>query len=81
MEQRLILPSDGAAWAGTSACPNMNESIGTYCGDPHYGKFAVVESAGLYDGFLSRGFVPGRAPYDFWIREAGGACDRSQKEV
>ncbi|MBK8612907.1 MAG: gliding motility-associated C-terminal domain-containing protein [Flavobacteriales bacterium] len=81
MEQHLILPSDGAMWAGSSACPNMNENIGTYCSDAHYGKFEVVESAGMYDGFLSRGFVPGRSPYDFWIREAGGACDRSQKEV
>ena len=81
MEQRLILPSDGTQWSGTSACPNMNESIGTYCGDPHYGKFVVVESGGMYDGFLARGFVPERAPYDFWFREAGGTCDRAQREV
>lgn len=39
-----------------------------YCGDPNYGSFAADTSDGLKDGFIARGYVLGRSPYDWWDR-------------
>ncbi|HOP45138.1 MAG TPA: hypothetical protein PLA11_16565, partial [Flavobacteriales bacterium] len=47
-----------------------------YCDDPEYGSFDALASNGQQDGFVARAFVDGRAPYDFWQREQGGACVR-----
>ncbi|HEY0977075.1 MAG TPA: gliding motility-associated C-terminal domain-containing protein [Flavobacteriales bacterium] len=47
----------------------------TYCGDPEYGTYAANVAAGGRDGFVTRGYVPARAPYDWWKR-SGAGCDR-----
>ena len=39
----------------------------TFCGSDDYHRYAADTSLGLKDGFIARGFVRGRAPYDFWI--------------
>ncbi|MCW5898395.1 MAG: gliding motility-associated C-terminal domain-containing protein [Flavobacteriales bacterium] len=52
---------------------------GALCGDQDYGAFAASVGAGGMDGFVARGYVQGRQPYDWWIRE-GGACDRPALE-
>lgn len=46
----------------------------------HYGRYAGEASAGLLDGFITRGHVSGRSPYDIWER-SGGGCDRSAGSV
>ena len=46
-----------------------------YCGDPAYGSYVASLSAGLTDGFVSRGYANGREPYDWWSR-SGSACER-----
>lgn len=76
---QLIFPADGGAWPGTSVAASPNATIGTYCGDPHYGLFRGREAFGLQDGFLAKGYVSGRSPYDFWAREAGGPCVRDAR--
>src|SRR5690606_9840570 len=43
-------------------------NMGGYCGDPYYGAFAADTSRGLKDGFIARGYVPGRSAYDWWDR-------------
>lgn len=48
------------------------------CDDPAYGAFAGNLSAGLFDGFIARGHVPGRSPYDWWMRQAG-ACVKDER--
>lgn len=53
---------------------------GYYCGDTEYGVQVALEERGLKDAFLSKGYVAGRQPYDFFIRE-DGPCDRSTLEV
>jgi gliding motility-associated-like protein len=49
-------------------------NLGGYCNDPYYGSFAADTSNGLKDGFIARGHVPGRSPYDWWDR-TGQVCD------
>lgn len=72
-EQQFILPSDATNWAGTDALGSVNGAM-AYCGDPNYGRFRGITSSALTDGFIARGVVPGRRPYDFWKRQPGGGC-------
>ncbi|MBK9419985.1 MAG: gliding motility-associated C-terminal domain-containing protein [Flavobacteriales bacterium] len=46
----------------------MAPNMGGYCGDAYYGSYAADTSNGLKDGFIARGYVIGRAPYDWWSR-------------
>lgn len=48
---------------------------GSYCNDEDYGYFVANTAAALTDGFVARGYVSGREPYDWWLRTNGG-CDR-----
>ncbi|MEO5584095.1 MAG: gliding motility-associated C-terminal domain-containing protein [Flavobacteriales bacterium] len=57
------LASYGAPY-GLSAPNTMG-----YCNDPSYGYFAADTSNGLKDGFIARGYVLGRAAYDWWVRD------------
>ncbi|MBK6830842.1 MAG: hypothetical protein IPG92_08955 [Flavobacteriales bacterium] len=53
--------------------------ITTYCDDEDYGFYAGSLPIGLNDGFVARGYVEGREPYDWW-RRTGTGCDRSELE-
>lgn len=57
----------------------QGNGIGTYCGDPDYGIFVANLAAALTDGFIARGYVPGREPYDWWRRTDTG-CERVELE-
>jgi gliding motility-associated-like protein len=46
----------------------MASSPLAYCGDAYHGAFAADTSRGLNDGFVARGYVVGRSPYDWWNR-------------
>jgi gliding motility-associated-like protein len=39
-----------------------------HCGDPWAGSYVGDVSSGVNDGFVARGYVKGRTPYDFWNR-------------
>ncbi len=74
----LVFPAD-ASFSASLSSPNelvVSPQPPGYCGDPDYGRYAGERSTGLLDGFVARGFVSGRTPYDIWER-TGGACDRS----
>jgi gliding motility-associated-like protein len=75
----LIFPSEPGFTAeiSTESGTLVGNGADTYCGDPNYGSFAGLASAGVADGFLARGYVQGRAPYDWWYR-TGNDCQRSQ---
>lgn len=78
----LIFPATG--FMSGEAVPFNMGSTGTtgvsdWCTYAGYGSFQGCESAGLVDGFVARGYVPGRAPYDWWERTAGD-CDRVRNE-
>ena len=80
-QQSLIFPAVPAFTADVSTGPGgiIGNGASEYCGDPDYGVYKGSASAGLFDGFVARGYVEGRAPYDWWIREGSG-CDRSELE-
>ena len=74
-----VFTADITSFSGPHLLMTPNPS--GYCGDPHYGNFAADTSNGLKDGFIARGYVPGRAPYDWWERNGppcsympGGLC-------
>ena len=78
----LVIPSN-ASFDASLSTPNelvVSPQPPGYCGDPHYGRYAGEASAGLLDGFITRGHVSGRSPYDIWER-SGGGCDRSAGSV
>ncbi|MCB9171063.1 MAG: gliding motility-associated C-terminal domain-containing protein [Flavobacteriales bacterium] len=75
----LVFPSDGQTWPGTDVAASANDTLGGYCGDPHYGDFVDMEAEGQLDGFLARAYVLGRAPYDFWQRGSDGACEHDAR--
>jgi gliding motility-associated-like protein len=52
-----------------------------HCDDPWAGSYVGDVSDGVNDGFVARGYVKGRSPYDFWNRAdddclfgKGGLC-------
>ena len=53
----------------------------TYCGDPNYGEFSVINGAADADGFLMKVIDLQRQPYDFFHREVSGGCDLSIPEA
>jgi gliding motility-associated-like protein len=79
-QRNLIFPAQPGFQADLLAPGGfLGNGVTTYCSDPNYGTFAASVSAGLADGFVARGYVDGRAPYDWWNR-SGQACDRSPGE-
>ncbi len=83
-EDMLVFPCQGAFAADIASVFQpyglMARNMLGYCGDPHYGSFAADTSNGLKDGFIARGYVLGRAPYDWWDR-SGASCDFSQRSL
>lgn len=79
-EEMLIFPSDGGGWGEDLPCPPVNCPPITYCGDPHYMDYASFASGGQADGFLARGYVEDREPYDAFCRN-GNECDRSWRDL
>ncbi len=77
-DQVLVIPGDSTFDASLTSPTALVVSPQTpgYCGDIHYDLYAGEASAGLLDGFITRGFVSGRSPYDIWER-VGAGCDRS----
>jgi gliding motility-associated-like protein len=77
----LIFPAEPSFTADLSSGTNdiIGNGVSSYCGDDDYGYFVGSESAGLTDGFVARGYVQGREPYDWWTR-SGLGCDRSALE-
>lgn len=50
------------------------------CDDPNYGVYAGLRGYALMDGFLARGWVDGREPYDIFDRP-NADCDRPQRDA
>jgi gliding motility-associated-like protein len=75
----LVFPSAGAF--STFPPENFVLSPGVpagYCTDPSYGTYTGLRGSALMDGFISRGYVEARQPYDMFTR-SGTDCDRDQK--
>ncbi|HMN05689.1 MAG TPA: gliding motility-associated C-terminal domain-containing protein [Flavobacteriales bacterium] len=76
-EDMIVFPCQGSFTADIAStfAPYglMAPNLGGYCDDPYYGSFAADTSNGLKDGFIARGCVAGRAPYDWWDR-SGTTC-------
>ncbi|MBK7100351.1 MAG: gliding motility-associated C-terminal domain-containing protein [Flavobacteriales bacterium] len=80
-DELLVLPSDGEMQVEPSVWDFMsNYALSDYCGDPNYSDQAGLESRGLKDAFITKGYVNGRQPYDFFFRD-GTDCDRSMLGV
>ena len=82
----LFLPREIAYWGEPvnpfPSCSYTGANSGlTYCDDPAYGYFAWARGMGLADGFLAKGYVEERQPYDFWMRQGTPPCDRSDRSA
>lgn len=76
----LIFPaSPGLTGDITTSGGLEGNGIDTYCGDTNYGRFVANTAAALTDGFIARGYVEGREPYDWWRRTDSG-CERIELE-
>ena len=83
-EHLLVFPSDTLFTADTLTAPGGCSGLFSYappmCGDPFHGTFRALRGMGQYDGFVSRGFVRGRSPYDFWRRPDTADCSMGRWE-
>lgn len=71
----LIFPAEPGMQADITTANGLEgNGVGTYCGDDDYGYFVANTSAALTDGFIARGYVEEREPYDWW-RRTDGDCD------
>lgn len=69
----------GGWWSSMGYCDgNLNTGLETYCLDSGYSDFAVDVSCLAGQGFVARGFVRGRSPYDVWARNEADGCDRGR---
>ncbi|MBK6410300.1 MAG: hypothetical protein IPF78_11515 [Flavobacteriales bacterium] len=77
----LYLPRGSAFWGDpVLACSFLSANAGTtFCDDPDYGSFAWATGTGPATGFLTKGWVEGRKPFDFWDRDGAAPCDRSDR--
>ncbi|MEO5585653.1 MAG: hypothetical protein ABIQ75_09375, partial [Flavobacteriales bacterium] len=76
----LFLPQGSSIWGEpVPSCSFLAPTAGSFCGDPDYGKFAWATGTGPATGFLTKGWVEGRKPYDFWDRTGATSCDRSAR--
>src|SRR5690606_9683362 len=72
----LYLPRGAAPWGDPGGgCAYFTPNSGTYCNDPYYSAFTWATGNGSSTGFLTKGYVEGRQPYDFWNR-SGADCNR-----
>jgi gliding motility-associated-like protein len=81
-QSSLIFPSV-TGFTGDIQTPSsglIGNGVSSYCGDASYGRFAGILSEGVVDGFVARGYVNGREPYDFW-RRTGSDCNRDTMEL
>ncbi|HNO04260.1 MAG TPA: gliding motility-associated C-terminal domain-containing protein [Flavobacteriales bacterium] len=77
----LNFPSESSDWGeDLEACPPAVEGAPVYCGDDHYTTYASILSGGGLDGFIARGYVGSRQPYDPFVRH-GNVCDRQIPEM
>lgn len=80
-ERNLIFPSIPGFQADIqSGFGLIGNQATSYCSDPNYGSYAALLSQALQDGFLARGYVADREPYDWWNRPGAG-CERDQKDI
>lgn len=81
-QNALLFPSTNG-FTGQISTPGsgiIGTGVSTYCNDNSYGRYTGIVSEGVVDGFVSRGYVNGRQPYDIW-RRTGTGCDRDMLEV
>lgn len=80
-QQSLIFPAEPGFTSdmGTGGGGLQGNGVTEYCNDPNYGSYAGSLSEGLTDGFVARGYVEEREPYDWWLR-SGTGCDRDTLE-
>lgn len=77
----LIFPSEGDGWGEDfEPCPMAGGGANEYCGDAHYTDYEAIQSTGALDGFIARGYVDSRQPYDPYMR-SGLACERSALDI
>lgn len=78
---QLFLPRGSVAWGDPAGpCSFIAPPVGAFCGDPNYNRFAWASGTGPSTGFLTKGWVEGRKPYDLWDRTGAAPCDRSARD-
>lgn len=76
----LIFPSAPGMTADLNSGAGLEgNGMDIYCDDANYGRFVANTAAALTDGFIARGYVAGREPYDWWKR-TDNDCDRVELE-
>ncbi|MBL8002601.1 MAG: gliding motility-associated C-terminal domain-containing protein [Flavobacteriales bacterium] len=78
MGEGLVIPANGTVWPGTDACNGADVPGTTYCSDPDYGSYNTITPIASGDGFLTRGVVPSRQPFDIWHRQGSAPCSRTR---
>jgi len=56
--------------------PLINGSQTVFCSDPDYSEYAYLNSYGVNDICIAKGFDISRQPYDYYLRDNAGNCDR-----
>ncbi|MFH0867557.1 MAG: gliding motility-associated C-terminal domain-containing protein, partial [Bacteroidota bacterium] len=76
-EDRILFPVSGNFIDNTGVTsPLINGSPAFFCSDPDYSEYWYLDSYGVNDICIAKGFDISRQPYDYYIRDNGGNCDR-----
>lgn len=72
---KLVFPINGSVSGSHVSELGLNNM--TYCDDEHYKSFFMLTGQGNQDGFLIKVLSEERAPFDYFLRDDGTACDPS----
>lgn len=77
----IMFPSVAGFVAEHHAPGLLSSNMGMgHCGDPDYHRYAQNRAVDGMDGFVARGYVHAREPYD-WSRRSGLDCDRPVRDI
>lgn len=76
-ENKILFPVSGNFIDVTGVTfPLNNDCSPVFCNDPDYSEYAYLNSSGVNDICIAKGFDISRQPYDYYIRDNTGNCNR-----
>lgn len=76
-EDKILFPSSGSFIDVTGVTSSLiNGSPAFFCNDPDYSEYRYLDSYGVNDVCIAKGFDISRQPYDYYLRDNVGLCDR-----
>ena len=76
-ENKILFPTSSNFIDLTNVTSSqLNANPSNFCSDPDYSEYSFLNSYGVNDICIAKGFDINRQPYDYYLRNNSGNCDR-----